>query len=305
MKSAADLSQLYQLIAQQKRPKLKSGEHRGILGCGYVGQAVAEAWSEQGHQLTGTTTSPERLPELADIVDTPLIFEAGSPRSELSFIDDLDGLLISFAPSKSHYVDLDQYRDTFLGGLTQLSERLSQRRSSSPLQVVYLSSCGVYGDRNGMETHEDAPLDRKNPINQVLVQAEDQIRSVQSDSIKVCILRLGGIYGPGRDIAAMLKSAAGQVIPRNGSTVPCWIHKDDIVRGINLAFDQGLNDTYNLVDDLRISGRELTDRLCDQAGLPLVLWQPRQVPSRVLNARVSNNKLRQMGFTLKHSSMLS
>ena len=304
MTFSPDLASLYQLLAKEQRPILPSGERRAILGCGYVGEAVAKAWRQEGHELWGTTTRFERLAELAEVVDTPVVFDSTDPRSSLEFAGNLDGILVSFAPSKSSQANINQYRETFLGGLQILIDSLHQRPREIPLQLVYLSSCGVYGNRRGAITSESDPLDALHPVNEVLANAEEMIQSVRSDSINVCVLRLGGIYGPGRDIPAMLLSAAGGVVQRNGQNVPCWIHLDDIVRGVSFAFEHNLDETYNLVNDTQCTGQELTDRLCEQAGLPLAKWLSVDTTDRVLNARVSNAKLKQIGFTLTQPSMV-
>jgi nucleoside-diphosphate-sugar epimerase len=304
MTSSPDLASLYQLLAKEQRPILPSGEQRAILGCGYVGEAVAKAWKKEGHELWGTTTRHERLTKLAETVDTPVVFDSTDSRSSLDFAGDLDGILVSFAPSKSAQADINQYRETFLGGLQLLIDALDRRSSKAPLQLVHLSSCGIYGNRRGALTDEADPLDSLHPINEVLVRAEEMIQSVRSENINICVLRLGGIYGPGRDIPAMLLSAAGGLVQRNGQNVPCWIHLDDIVRGVSFAFEHNLNDTYNLVNDTQCTGQELTDRLCEQAGLPLAKWLTIDTTDRVLNARVSNAKLKQLGFKLTQPSMV-
>ena len=302
--TSPDLASLYQLLAKQERPVLPSGERRAILGCGYVGEEVARAWKQEGHALWATTTRRERLGELAEFVETPLIFDSTDPSTNLDFTADLDGILVSFAPSKGSEVDLGQYRKTFLGGLQRLVETLDRRPRNTPLQIVHLSSCGVYGNRHGALTNETAPISDMHPVNQVLLQAEEMMGSIRSDKIKVCVLRLGGIYGPGRDIPSMLLSAAGGLVQRNGQNVPCWIHRDDIVRGVCFAFDQGLDETYNLVNDTQLSGQELTDRLCERAGLPLAKWLTIDTTDRILNARVSNEKLKQIGFTFSYPCMV-
>ena len=302
--ASPDFASLYQLLANQERPVLPSGEQRAILGCGYVGKEVARAWKQEGHALWATTTRRERLAELAELVETPLIFDSTDASTSLAFTADLDGILVSFAPSKGSEVDLGQYRETFLGGLQQLVEALDQRPSNTPLQIVHLSSCGVYGNRHGALTNETAPIADNHPVNQVLLQSEEMMGSIRSDRINVCILRLGGIYGPGRDIPSMLLSAAGGLVQRNGLNVPCWIHLDDIVRCVCFAFDQVLNDTYNLVNDTQLSGQELTDRLCEPAGLPLAKWLTIDTSDRILNARVSNEKLKRTGFTFNHPCMV-
>lgn len=302
--ASPDLASLYQLLAKQERPVLPSGERRAILGCGYVGEEVARAWKQEGHALWATTTRRERLGELAELVETPLIFDSTDPSTNLDFTADLDGILVSFAPSKGSEVDLGQYRKTFLGGLQRLVETLDRRPRNTPLQIVHLSSCGVYGNRHGALTNETAPISDIHPVNQVLLQAEEMMGSIRSDKTKVCVLRLGGIYGPGRDIPSMLLSAAGGLVQRNGQNVPCWIHRDDIVRGVCFAFDQGLDETYNLVNDTQLSGQELTDRLCERAGLPLAKWLTIDTTDRILNARVSNEKLKQIGFTFSYPCMV-
>ncbi len=302
--TSPDLASLYQLLAKQERPVLPSGERRAILGCGYVGEEVARAWKQEGHALWATTTRRERLGELAELVETPLIFDSTDPSTNLDFTADLDGILVSFAPSKGSEVDLGQYRKTFLGGLQRLVETLDRRPRNTPLQIVHLSSCGVYGNRHGALTNETAPISDIHPVNQVLLQAEEMMGSIRSDKTKVCVLRLGGIYGPGRDIPSMLLSAAGGLVQRNGQNVPCWIHRDDIVRGVCFAFDQGLDETYNLVNDTQLSGQELTDRLCERAGLPLAKWLTIDTTDRILNARVSNEKLKQIGFTFSYPCMV-
>jgi len=302
--TSPDLASLYQLLAKQERPVLPSGERRAILGCGYVGEVVARAWKQEGHALWATTTRRERLGELAELVETPLIFDSTDPSTNLDFTADLDGILVSFAPSKGSEVDLGQYRKTFLGGLQRLVETLDRRPRNTPLQIVHLSSCGVYGNRHGALTNETAPISDMHPVNQVLLQAEEMMGSIRSDKIKVCVLRLGGIYGPGRDIPSMLLSAAGGLVQRNGQNVPCWIHRDDIVRGVCFAFDQGLDETYNLVNDTQLSGQELTDRLCERASLPFAKWLTIDTADRILNARVSNEKLKQIGFTFSYPCMV-
>ncbi len=304
MTSSPDLTSLYQLLAAKDRPILPSGERRLILGCGYVGEAVAKQWKQEGHAMWGTTTRTERLAELAELVENPAIFDSTDSNSSLDFAADLDGILVSFAPSKSSSVDLSQYEQTFLGGLQQLINALNQRPASTPLQLVYLSSCGVYGNRQGALTSENDPTDTKHPVNAVLAQAEQMITSIRSDSIRVCVLRLGGIYGPGRDIPSMLLRAAGGLVQRNGLNVPCWIHRDDIVRGVNFAFERSLNDTYNLVNDTQYNGQELTDRLCERAGLPLAKWLTRDTSDRILNAKVSNTKLKNLGFSLAYPCLV-
>ncbi len=276
----------------------------GVVGCGYVGTAVALHLRQQGYELTGTTTGPSRLAELCDLVDHPRILCAGDPGADFSVLDDLDGLLISMAPTTANNKE-DQYRAVYGEAVTALVEALRRRPREQALHVSYLSSAGIYGDQSGAITTEQSPPDLSNTTNALLVQAENAVLDLNTPMIQTCVLRLGGIYGPGNDIPSFIRSASGQPVAKNGNHINAWVHLDDIVRGVDFALQLRLQGIYNLVDDLQLTRRELSNALCDDEGLPPVIWENHDRPgARVFNARVSNARLLQMGFSLRTRSML-
>jgi nucleoside-diphosphate-sugar epimerase len=119
------------------------------------------------------------------------------------------------------------------------------------------------------------------------------------------VLRLGGIYGPGRDMVSMIKQAAGEQIPKNGNDIPAWSGIFDITNGVSFAFSNKLIGIYNLVDDMQLSRRELSNEICDIDGLPPVIWANENAPgARSMNAKVTNNKIKSKGFRLSTPSML-
>ena len=120
----------------------------GIVGCGYVGSAVAAHLRRQGHEVVGTTTSPERLAELCDLVDHPRLYSAGDSMADTSFLDRLDGVLIAIAPTTNTFEE-DQYEKVYGQAVPALVDALRQRQGRRPLHVTYLSSAGVYGDQSG------------------------------------------------------------------------------------------------------------------------------------------------------------
>ena len=83
------------------------------------------------------------------------------------------------------------------------------------------------------------------------------------------------------------------------------MHLEDIVRGVSFAWQRRLQGIYNLVDDLQLTRRQLSNALCDEEGLPPVIWDNHdREGARIFNARVSNARLREMGFTPTVASML-
>ena len=276
----------------------------GIVGCGYVGSAVAAHFRLQGHEVVGTTTSPERLAELCDLVDHPRIYRAGDPMADASFLEHLDGVLIAMAPTTATFEE-DQYEKVYGQAVPALVDALRQRQSRSPLHVSYLSSAGVYGDQSGAICNELTPPDCSNTANALLASAETAVLSLNDASTQACVLRLGGIYGPGKDIPSYIRSAAGQSVPKNGNHINAWIHLHDIIRGVDFAFEKRLQGIYNLVDDLQFTRRQLSNALCDDHGLPPVIWDNHDRPgARIFNARVSNARLREIGFRPRVASML-
>ena len=277
----------------------------GIIGCGYVGTAAAVHFRASGFEVTGTTTSSGRLAELCDVVDHPRILRCGDPSADFSFLESLDGLLIAMAPTTSTF-EADQYKAVYGTAVPALVEALKSRAGCKPIHVSYLSSAGIYGDQSGGDCNELTPADRSHPTNALLADAETAVLSLNNGTgTPACVLRLGGIYGPGMDIASHILAASGECVRKNGNHINAWIHLLDIIRGVDFALSRQLQGIYNLVDDLQFTRRELSNALCDARGLPPVIWENQDRSDvRIFNARVSNARLRQLGFRPNVASML-
>ena len=272
-----------------------------VIGCGYVGSFAAANLKNQGHHVIGTTRSPQRFSELRNVVNEPISLDLSDSGCDFSFLEVQQGVLVSVAPTQNG----DGYQSVFSNGIRNLARALRCRQSCAPLHVTYISSAGVYGDHQGELVNEDSPVDCSNPVNAMLIEAENVLLSIDRPDTKICVLRLGGIYGPGRDMVSMIKQAAGEQIPKNGNDIPAWSGIYDITNGVSFAFNNQLVGIYNLVDDMQLSRRELSNEICDIDGLPPVIWSNENPPgSRAMNAKVGNQKLKSEGFRLSSPSML-
>jgi nucleoside-diphosphate-sugar epimerase len=272
-----------------------------VIGCGYVGSFVAASMKNQGHYLVGTTRTPQRFAELRNVVNEPIALDLAQQDCDFSFLEDQEGVLISVAPTQNG----EGYQSVFSNGIRNLARAIRCRQSTRPLHVTYISSAGVYGDHQGQTVTEDSTVDCLNPVNAMLVEAENVLLTIDRPDTKICVLRLGGIYGPGRDMVAMIKQAAGEQIPKNGSDIPAWSGIFDITNGVSFAFSKQLVGIYNLVDDMQLSRRELSNEICDIDGLPPVIWANENMPgARAMNAKVANEKIKSEGFLLSSPSML-
>jgi nucleoside-diphosphate-sugar epimerase len=273
----------------------------GVIGCGYVGTAVAMRKKRAGHAVTATTRSSENVQELRRLMDDVQQLDITDPNLDLPFLADLEGLLISVAPTRQN----QSYSDVFAQGMRNLAGALRRRDSTQPLHITYISSVSVYGDQQGREVTEQASVDNSSAVNSMLSAAEELMLDIDRPDTAICVLRLGGIYGPGRDMVAMIREAAGQQVPKDGNAINAWSGLVDIARGVQFVSEQKLTGIYNLVDDMQLSRRELSTLICDEEGLPPVLWSHGSSASeRSINARVSNQKIKDAGFELVSPSML-
>jgi nucleoside-diphosphate-sugar epimerase len=171
-------------------------------------------------------------------------------------------------------------------------------------QIIYLSSCSVYGDRQGEWVDETARIEPLEHNSHVLHQSEQIILQAASHDQKVCVLRLGGIYGPDREIVSMFGGMAGMTMPGKGDRFINWIHRDDIVGAIEFARLNELEGIYNLVDDSQLTIKEQVKLVCSAYGLPPVQWDASQLSIQRKSLKVSNQKIKAAGYDLIHPQLL-
>jgi len=269
-----------------------------IIGCGYVGTALARYWRQElGFVVTATTTTPERVAVLEALEAKAVVVNGNDPEGLRSLLQDQDTVVLSVGAKNANV-----YKETYLHTAQTLVSVLKQ--APNVRQLLYTGSYGVYGDRNGASVDESLPVAPANPNGQILSDTEQVLLSASSDDLSVCILRLGGIYGSGRELVKIFGRVAGTTRPGKGDDVTNWIHLDDIVAAIEFARKHRLQGIYNLVDDAHLRSRELLDKVCEQHNLPKVVWDESQKSVRPYNARVSNQKIKMAGYQLIHAQMI-
>lgn len=268
-----------------------------ILGCGYVGQAIARYWQAQGFSVTATTTRPERLGQLEAIAQRAKVVRGDAVDQLTALLVDQQVLLVSVGAPRP-----DAYAETYLSTAQTLAQVLPHCPQLT--QVIYTGSYAVYGDRQGAWVDETTPVQPSNTNGEILIAAEQALLALATPVRQVCLFRLGGIYGPGRELVSIFRRAAGTTRPGTGEEASNWIHLDDIVGAIAFAQRQRLDGLFNLVQDQPPTIRQIIDWVCQTHGLAPVTWDPSQPSSRSANARVSNQKLKQAGYEFQHPTVL-
>ncbi|MBD1936930.1 SDR family oxidoreductase [Microcoleus sp. FACHB-68] len=268
-----------------------------IIGCGYVGSAIARRWREFGHLVTATTTTQTRVAELEEIAQRVEVMKGNDAGAILSVIQDQDAVLLSVGAPGG-----DAYRESYLETAKTLVEQLKQ--TSSVKQLIYTGSYSVYGDKNGEWVDEETPVAPANENGEILSETEQVLLGAAGENLKVCILRLGGIYGPDRELVKIFSRAAGTTRPGAGEDRTNWIRLEDIVGSIDFALTKQLQGIYNLVHDVPLTSREVIDRVCERHNLEKVSWDTSARSTRPYNAQVSNQKIKAAGYTLIYPEML-
>jgi nucleoside-diphosphate-sugar epimerase len=268
-----------------------------ILGCGYVGTAVARRWSAQGISVTATTTTPDRVNDLQAIADRVQVVN-GSNRSEVAdLLQQPAVLLIAVAGGRKF-----GYEAVYLNTAKTVVSVLDQ--APNLRQIIYTSSFSVYGDHQGQWVTEADPVNPITDNTKILAETEQILLAAATADCQVCVLRLGGIYGPNRELHHIYRRAAGSSRPGTGNEGSNWIHLDDIVGAIDLARASSLNGIYNVVQDEILTSQELIDRVCQAHNMAPVTWDPTRPSERPHNVRVANQKLKAAGFQFTHPTFL-
>lgn len=261
-----------------------TGERVLLAGCGDLGLRVAGLLRAQGHAvfalrrrppaeggcgirwLAGDLTAPATLDRLPDGITRLAYLPAPGARTRAA------------------------YEALFVDGLRGLLARLD---GPALARVLLVSSSAVYGDQQGGWVDEDTPPQPPGFNGDVLLQAEHWLAAQPLPST---VLRLAGLYGPGR-LQLLDRLRAGQAtVPRDR---PHWanrIHVEDAAAAIvHLLGLPAAEPVYLGVDDTPLPLHLLYDHLAALLGAPM----PPQgaSPAGVGSKRLSNARLRSSGWT--------
>jgi nucleoside-diphosphate-sugar epimerase len=269
-----------------------------IIGCGYVGTAMAKFWQKKADlQVTVTTTTPAKVSELKQIAHQVFVLKGDDQELLKSVLYGQDLVLLTVGASNPN-----SYEEAYLKTAQALTKVLPDLPTIK--QIIYSSSYSLYGDQKGAEVNENTPIKPSNVNGEILAKTEEILLSNMTTDLQVCILRLGGIYGPGRELVKIFGRIVGTTRPGNGEEITNWIHLDDIIGAVELARVQRLSGIYNIVDDRHFNYKELLNNLCEKHNLPAVNWDSSQPSTRPYNVSVSNEKIKAAGYQLIYPQMI-
>ncbi|MBK1795180.1 SDR family oxidoreductase [Devosia sp. WQ 349] len=233
-----------------------------FFGFGYSSKASAEALESIAPSavLLGTSRTPGS--------PQSVFFDGTSPSQALSefLANSATHVVGSIGPDADGDPSLRHHRDDILN-------------APDVKWLGYFSTVGVYGDRNGAWVDETAPLEPENLRSQWRVAAEAEWQSLAAEkNVPLFILRLAGIYGPGRSAFDKLRDGTAKRIIKPGQVFN-RIHVADIGRVTALAAERGLGGVFNLADDEPAPPQDVITHAAAMMDLPA----PQEVPFELAN----------------------
>ncbi|HEY1717003.1 MAG TPA: SDR family oxidoreductase [Verrucomicrobiae bacterium] len=269
-----------------------------IVGCGYVGVPLGAELVRLGHEVSGLRRNLAAENELKAAGISPLFADVAKPETLAKLPREFDWVVNCVAASGA------DYSETYLRGTKNL---IAWLEVSPPKKIVYTSSTSVYGQNDGSQVKESSPTEPVSETSKILVETEKiLIEAFRQKNFPAVILRVAGIYGPGRGhlFRQFLKNEAR--IEGDGSRNLNMIHRDDLVGCIIAALKSGrAGEIYNAVDDEPVSQRNFFEWL----GGTLGKYPPPYVPQNsaedrkrgATNKRVSNRRLKmELGCQFKY-----
>lgn len=267
-----------------------------IVGCGYVGSALGVALAGEGHLVRGMRRNPENMP--------PSIQPLSADIHDKGLSDLLPkGLDFIFYTVASGGGGEAGYRAAYAQGPKNLLKALDLK-GEKPRRIFFTSSTAVYAQTDGRRVDEESPTQPAHYSGRILLEGE---RAFLESGHPATILRLSGIYGPGRTRLVDAVRAGRAEIQEGPPRFTNRIHRDDCAGALaHLMKMDAPDEIYIGVDDEPADRRNVLIWLADRLGVP----RPREAgaaaeaPSgrAATNKRCSNARLKATGYRFLYPS---
>ena len=252
---------------------------RVIFGCGYLGSRAAALWREAGDTVYAVTRNADRVAEFTRQGWRPLVADVLDPRSLVN-LPVADTVLFAVARGRGSDVPI---RRLYVEGLRDVLAALP----AVTARVVYISSTGVYAQDDGSWVDEASPTTAQREGGAASLEAE-QVLAADSRGGTSIILRMAGLYGPGR-VPRRDDLLAGKPLVDPGDGWLNLIHADDGARIIVAAADAGLTGVMNVSDGQPVLRREYLQEIARLLGAPEPSFRT-ALPDELRSERGSTSK---------------
>jgi nucleoside-diphosphate-sugar epimerase len=271
--------------------------HVVIAGCGWLGSAVARRLLARGDRVTGIRSDPERAEQLRPLGIEPLVLDLADP-SAGPLPSDTDAIL---ALQSARGGGEASYRRAYLDVNRTL---LAWARQHPVRALVHTGSTGIFEQRDGSEVDEATRPAPVTPAGAVLLEAETMLMEAAAAGIPARILRLSGLYGPGR-LWLMDRVARGLMALGPGDDA--WMnfcHQEDAMLAVLAVLDRGRDGAiYHATDEQPMRRREVITWVAGRLGIPLAPASGEAPPSAPNRRILGERTRRELEIQLKWPSL--
>jgi len=276
--------------------------HVLIVGCGYVGSRLARRL--ESFDVTAVVRTPQSAAELERQGIRAIALDLDRARLGAHIPERLEQAATFYLAPPPQQGESDLRLDRFL-----------QLATVPPATFVYMSTTGVYGDAKGETVDESTPVSPLSERARRRVSAEEMVRVWCTERrVRRVVLRVPGIYGPGRLPLDRLRAREPAIRPDEAG-ISNRIHVDDLVEAcIAAATNLEARGVYNVTDGNSCSSTEFLDRVARLADLPppprvsmdeaQLTFSPERLSFLNESRRVSNDRmLKHLGVKLRYGDM--
>lgn len=251
-----------------------------ILGCGYVGKMLARRLVERGCPVRATTTTEAHLSSLGALGAEPRLLQPGAPETWPEALGDAE-TVIHLAPPAEGRDPGEQARALAAACGPQLKA------------YVYGSTTGVLGEHppESWVDEDTAPLS-PGARGAARLRFEETLAGA---GLPLRIVRIAGIYGPGRTLSDQLRRQS--LILFEGGPPTSRIHVADLVRMLEALMEPGAPRLVVACDEEPAPTLEVARYTCELLGLtcpePVALEDAKRVLSpAALEMRLGGRRCR-------------
>lgn len=210
-----------------------------IIGCGWLGLPLGVFLVEKGFEIKGSTTSEEKLQQLADSNIQPFLINAGEELKgeNLPGFFNADILIINI-PSRRRRPDVEALH------FVEVKNIIDAAVDRKVQKVIFCSSTGVYADNNKIVFETETPNPQTDST-KALVKIENYLQA--KTNLQSTILRFSGLIGDDRKAGRFL---AGKKNIPNGNSPVNLVHREDCIQVIYEIIRQNIwNEVFNVCAD--------------------------------------------------------